>query len=41
MTKAKVKIRMGALSPQLHVQLGITEEKSRRYAKNLLMRLQD
>ena len=28
MTRAKVEIRMGACSPQLHAQLGITEEKA-------------
>ena len=29
MNDQKVKISMGALSPQLHVQLGITEEKAK------------
>ena len=28
MNDQKVHIRMGAMSPQLHVQLGITEEKA-------------
>ena len=29
MNDSKVEIRMGALSPQLHVQLGVTQEKAK------------